>query len=115
MPTLIRHRLPWLCSLIAAAGCGHQLTQVGPSQSCEGQLVLEFTNRGPRAVKVGWLTLRQLRTTPGGGEPIWLGTVDLETVRFEVPEPGRVLFKTANPAGLTEDRHHVSHRLLCRR
>jgi len=103
--------------VFALAGCHHSppaLTAVGPEQHCDGQLVLEFTNRLAVPVQVGWIPSEQLRADPTGGAPIWLGVLGMESIRYEVPGPGRVIFRTANPAAASEDRHSVRHRLLCR-
>jgi len=86
---------------------------LSPSEACAGQLVLEFTNRRVEPVQVGWIPDSQRETQPAAIAPIWLGTVGQFTARFPVPGPGRVIFRTANPAGLREEHHEVSHRLLC--
>ena len=102
--------------LIALAGCRHRqpiIAEIRPEQSCAGQLFLDFTNRASIPVQVGWLTMEQLRADPSGGTPVWLGVVGLESTRFKLPGPGRVIFRTANPAAVREDRHNVVYRLLC--
>jgi len=107
-----------LILLAAVAGCQHgpsAATEIPPSASCAGQLVLEFTNKRVEPVQVGWIPDSQLVSQPAAIAPIWLGTVGQFTARFPVPGPGHVIFRTANPAGLREEHHEVSHRLLCER
>jgi hypothetical protein len=111
-----RHWLRLLL-MLALTGCHHRppaLSEVGPEQACAGQLVLEFTNHLAIPVQVGWIPEAQLTGDPGLIAPTWLGVVDRETARYDVVGPGRVIFRTANPEAVDEDRHHVSHRLLCR-
>ncbi|MEX2049579.1 MAG: hypothetical protein WEB90_08390 [Gemmatimonadota bacterium] len=90
------------------------LAEVGPQQTCTGQLVLEFTNRSAVAVQAGWITLAQLAADPTGGDPLWLGVVGVETARYDVPAAGRVIFRTAVPGVAPEERHDVGYRILCR-
>ena len=113
---MTRHRLTPLL-ILALAGCHHSppaLSEVGPEQACAGQLVLEFTNHSAIPVQVGWIPQAQPTGDPALISPAWLGVLGMETTRYDVPGPGRVLFRTANPTAGREDRHHVSHRLLCR-
>ncbi len=103
--------------ILVLAGCHPRppaLSEVGPEQACAGQLVLEFTNHSAIPVQVGWIPQAQLSGDPALGVPTWLGEVGMETARYDVPGPGRVIFRTADPTDVREDRHHVSHRLLCR-
>lgn len=102
----------------ALIGCRHALpvyTEVRPEQACSGQLVLEFTNHLVAEVEVGWLPIERREAAPGGAAPLWLGVLGRGSARYQVPGPGRVIFRTANPAGTQEDRHEVTHRLLCHR
>jgi hypothetical protein len=113
---MMRSRLATL-SLLALVGCrtgSPILAEMGPEQACRGQLVLEFVNRSPVAVQVGWIRLEGLAADPARAEPLWLGVVGAEPARYEVPAPGRVIFRTANPSAVREERHEVTHRVLCR-
>ena len=103
--------------VLALAGCHHRapsMIEIAPDDGCAGQLMLEFTNRLAAPVEVGWIVESQLDGVAAQADPVSLGVAGEETTLFEVPGPGRVIFRTANPASATEDRHHVSHRLLCR-
>jgi len=64
---------------------------------------------------VGWIPLGRLAAEGGAAGPLWLGVVALGSARYAVPGPGRVIFRTADPTGLTEERHQVTYRVLCRR
>lgn len=114
---MTRHRLTPLL-ILALAGChGHPpaLTEVGPEHACAGQLILEFTNHSAIPVQVGWIPQTQPASDPALADPVWLGVLGAETARYDLPGPGHVIFRTADPTAVREDRHHVSHRLLCRR
>jgi hypothetical protein len=89
-------------------------TVAGPEQACAGELVLEFTNHLSEPVQVGWIPMEQLRAAADRVAPIWLGTLGLGSARYPVAGPGRVIFRTANPAAAQGERHQVSHRVLCR-
>lgn len=102
--------------LFALMGCRQALpvhTEVRPEQVCSGRLVLEFTNHLAAEVQVGWIPMEPLEAAPGGADAIWLGILGKGSAQFQVPGPGRVIFRTANPSNVQEDRHQVTHRLLC--
>lgn len=103
--------------ILGLSGCHHRaptLSEVGPDEECEGQRLLEFTNRLAVPVEVGWIPEEQLAGDPSLMSPEWLGVVGMETMHYELSGPGRVIFRTADPSAVREERHHVSHRVLCR-
>lgn len=103
-----------LLTLVFAACARPRFTEIRPSESCAGRLVLEFTNELDRPVQVGWLSAEQLKSVPLDAEPTWLGVVPRGTRRFQVPGPGRVIFRDADRSGTATESHvQVRHRLLC--
>lgn len=102
--------------VLALAGChraASTYSETSPTRTCAGRLVLEFTNRLVEPVQVGWIPAGDSSTVSVEVGPTWLGTIGRGTARYAVMGPGYVIFRTANPSGLTGEHHDVTHRLLC--